>query len=229
MVRRFSVEDVRSAAGPKWFGRGQQYYEQGRVCRLQNDSNGVSAVVTGSRNYTVRLDLDGGVVADSCTCPLGHEAHWCTHAVAVALAWIHAGREAAASPPQEPDLSVFLEGQESAWLAEQLLRIADDQPAILARLQAAAGAQSAVDTARAALYTAITEYTPEPDDWSPGDGGAAWLRQAIDTLDDLVDYGYAAEVAGLAADAYALFDETHGDDGDANAERLQELSELETY
>lgn len=228
MEKRFSVEDLRSAADPEWFERGQRYFEQGRVRRLRNDPQGVSAVVTGSRGYVVRLNHAGGVLTDSCSCPLGKEGEsWCKHAIAVALAWLDTGQEitvAPPSPPQEADLGGFLEEQDSAWLAEQLLRIADDQPAVLARLQAAAGEEAAVGTARDALYNAITGYTPAPGEWDPGDGGAEWLSQAIDTLDDLVEYNYAAEAAELATDALALFDELHGDHEDEYAERLHKIS-----
>lgn len=230
--RRFGIEDLRSATDPVWFQRGQQYFEQGRVRRLRNEPGKVSAVVSGSRDYVVRLSSTGGVLADSCTCPLGKEGEsWCKHAVAVALAWIDSGQDPAAvpAPPtqQEPELRVFLEEQESAWLAEQLLRIAADQPAVLARLQAAAGTPSAVDTARDTLYNAITEYLPDPEGWQPGDGGAAWLRQAIDALEDLLEYGYAAEAAALASDAHALFGEVHGGYEDEHSERLWELSQVE--
>ncbi|RNL84739.1 SWIM zinc finger family protein [Halostreptopolyspora alba] len=228
---RFRVEDLKSATDPQWFARGERYFEQGRVSRLRYDQRGVSAVVDGSRNYLVRIDTSDGVLSDSCTCALGQDGYsWCKHAVAVALAWLATDRETTSSPPPPPDpeLSAFLEDQDSAWLAEQLLRIADDQPAVLARLQAAAGTHTAVDTARDALYRAITGYTPDPDGWNPGDGGAEWLRQAIDTLDDLVEYGYEAEAAELAADAHALFDKTHEGYEDGHSERLREMGGLDS-
>lgn len=223
---RFGVDDLRLAAGPAYFERGQRYATQGHVGKLRPEPGGVSAMVGGSRNYLVQISGTSDGPRTSCTCPLGQEGEsWCKHVVAVALSWVEAGHEVTAesAPEEEPDLAAFLKQQDGAWLTEQLLRVADDQPVVLARLQAAAGAPSAVATARDTLFTAIAEYLPDPDGWSSGDGGEEQLRLAIELLDDLMEYGYTEEAADLASDAYDLFDETHGGYEDEHSQRLDEI------
>ncbi|MFW5416783.1 SWIM zinc finger family protein [Nocardiopsis sp. CNT-189] len=223
----FSIEDLRSATDPAWFERGRRYHSQGRARSLRLSPGRVTALVEGTRPYRVELVWGRGLPATVCSCPLGQDgADWCKHAVAVALAWLAAGAEEPGPPDSPPDLRGFLSEQEPEWLVEQLLELTEEDPAVRARLEGAAGADAAVDTARADLEQAIADYTPDPDGWGPeGATGERRLDRAIDTLDVLAGYGYGAEVVGLAREAAALFDDVHGGHEDGFSDRLHELAE----
>ncbi|PRX92399.1 hypothetical protein [Allonocardiopsis opalescens] len=124
-------------------------------------------------------------------------------------------------------LGGFLAAQEPAWLAEQLLRIADDDPVVRVRLLGAAGADGAVPACRELLERAVTGFVPYVDDDAlhVGDGGWERLERALGALEDLIEYGYAAEVARLAAEAVELYERTHGDAEGEHGERLAEIAE----
>lgn len=229
---RFSPEDLRSATDPAWFTRGLRYFESGQVQRLRTAPGQVTAIVSGTRPYRVTLrPTDAGLPHEDCTCPLSRDgAPWCKHAIATALAWIDAGQPDLPAPTTGgtegtgPALKDFLSAQEPEWLVDQLLDFADDDPVVLARLQAAGGMAEALETAYAELEEAIVEFAPD-EGWDTEESGAHRLRRAIDTLDVLVDYGYEEEVARLATDALGLYDDVlHGYE-DALSDRLQELAE----
>lgn len=126
------------------------------------------------------------------------------------------------TPLDDAALTAFLEGQDSAWLAEQLMLVADDDPITRIRLTAAAGSESAVDDARAVLLAAVVQHLPaeEPDDDDP-------LHRAIDLLDDLGDYGFEDESADIADEAREAYVERHGDDDSDHLARLHTLAEDE--
>ena len=116
-------------------------------------------------------------------------------------------------------LTAFLESQDSAWLAEQLMLAADDDPITRIRLTAAAGSESAVDGARAVLLTAVEQHMP-----GQGPDGDDPLHRAIDLLDDLGGYGFEDESTDIADEARKAYTARHGDDGDHLA-RLHALAD----
>ncbi|WP_285757385.1 hypothetical protein [Nocardiopsis ansamitocini] len=127
------------------------------------------------------------------------------------------------APPPENDaeLTAFLEDQESEWLAEQLMRIAEEDPVVRARLAAAAGFDSVVDDTRDLLTGAVLAHLPGLSEEGGPSGAPARLDRTLETLDDLVDNGYAAEVHELAREALELYAKTHGEDESEQSERLR--------
>ncbi|WP_028648381.1 hypothetical protein [Nocardiopsis sp. CNT312] len=119
-------------------------------------------------------------------------------------------------------LTAFLEGQETSWLAEQLIMAADDDPLTRIRLCAAAGAESAADEARTALLDLVADHVPSLVDEDPAEGEE--LHRAIDLLDDLVEYGFEDEAARIAAEALADYLTQHGDDEGEYLDRLREAA-----
>ena len=85
---------LRQLAGDKAFGRGEEYFAQGQVRHLHFGADRVTARVSGSRTYRVKLWKGRGELQYSCSCPAGSEDEFCKHCVAVGLAWI-AGPEVA--------------------------------------------------------------------------------------------------------------------------------------
>jgi hypothetical protein len=72
------------ADGPS-FERGQSYHREGRVSALIREGKTVTATVSGSQTYRVKLWATGDRIAYACTCPVGEEGSFCKHCVAVAL------------------------------------------------------------------------------------------------------------------------------------------------
>lgn len=80
----------------------------------------------GAERYRVRLELAGGELERSCTCPVGREGLFCKHCVAVGLAWLereHHLREPGAAPTRSElrDRLVAL-GAEIVAFCEHALR-----------------------------------------------------------------------------------------------------------
>ena len=79
---------LKQIAGPKYFERGEKYFNQGAVTRLIEYDDTVSANVSGSYSskYRVRLWVESNELYYDCSCPLGRDFSFCKHCVAVGLA-----------------------------------------------------------------------------------------------------------------------------------------------
>ncbi len=64
--------------------RGLNYYEEGYVTSLEETSTGYTAVVEGTEDYDVEIELRDDWVYDmTCTCPYAAEGNYCKHMAAV--------------------------------------------------------------------------------------------------------------------------------------------------
>lgn len=64
--------------------RGLNYYEKGCVTSLEQTSTGYTAVVEGTDDYDVEIEIRADQVYDmTCTCPYAAEGNYCKHMVAV--------------------------------------------------------------------------------------------------------------------------------------------------
>lgn len=228
----FTIDRLHELAPPEQFERGQKYYHDGRVRRLRAEFGRISAVVNGQHGYLVRLFWEGGAPSGTCTCPFhGQDTVWCEHVVAVAVAWLEQDQEGPTQLSPSPatqfdasELSDFLNDEEPTWLAEQLLRVAEEDPVVWVRLAAAAGSEAAVPAASDLIQEAILDYSPDVESWDHNTvDGAHRLERAIGVLEDLLDYGFADQVETLADDAAQLHSETQGDVADEHVNRLHEL------
>ncbi|WP_020574225.1 DUF6880 family protein [Actinopolymorpha alba] len=107
-------------------------------------------------------------------------------------------------------LREFLAGQDSAWLADELLNAAASDPLLLARLERAAGrdpGRSYDDTKlRGRLHQAA-----EVADYVSYREAAAYFRdvdEALDQVEELIEQGSAAAVVGLAEYALELLEDS---------------------
>jgi uncharacterized Zn finger protein len=117
---------------------------------------------------------------------------FCKHCVATVLAWLDEGMEPGGDmepgrlPVSDAELLRFLSAQDSAWLADELLRASAVDPVLRARLDVAAGADArqAVDERllRARLERAIeiNDYVHYREAYSYVQG----LEEALDQLRD---------------------------------------------
>ena len=81
-----NIEQIVAMAGETTFAKGILLAKAGSVHQLTWQDNSVSARVTGSHEYQVRLHLEGGTIACSCSCPAATYQVMCKHAVATAIA-----------------------------------------------------------------------------------------------------------------------------------------------
>lgn len=126
------------------------------------------------------------------------------------------------TPLDDASLTAFLEGQDSAWLTEQLMLIADEDPITRIRLSGAAGAESAVEEARALVLSLVNAHLPDEIEEGAEDDP---LHRALDLLDDLIDYGFDDEVGDVADEAREVYIARHGEDDGEHLARLHVLAD----
>ncbi len=93
---------LRQLAGDNSFARGEEYFTKGRVRQLHVNGDRVTARVSGSRTYRVKLWRGRGKLQFSCNCTAGREETFCKHCVAVGLAWL-AGPDGQPVAPSDGD------------------------------------------------------------------------------------------------------------------------------
>lgn len=72
---------------PHILDRGEAYWQQGHVAELHRTPDGIQAVVAGSEDYEVEIELDDGMVCDMyCSCPYAEDGSACKHMAAVLFA-----------------------------------------------------------------------------------------------------------------------------------------------
>lgn len=126
MAQLITLSDIREWCGDEIYGRGQTYFKQKRVLRLERDPDGrlFDAVVSGTERYRVHLEMpDYGKPTASCECPYYEDRdHFCKHIAAVLLR-IHELQGAAAQPESAPAIT-----SEHLFLARSMITIFDRTP-----------------------------------------------------------------------------------------------------
>ena len=77
--------DIRSLCTEQSFERGVKYYEQDRVLKLEIDGREIDALVRGSHDYNISIDIEDDTIRTACSCPYDYAGD-CKHIVAVLLA-----------------------------------------------------------------------------------------------------------------------------------------------
>jgi len=80
---------LRRLCNDRSFARGEAYFNEGRVRNLAEEDGVLIAVVSGQKDYRVKLRWDDSEVEYSCNCPVGLDGKFCKHLVAAGLAWIN--------------------------------------------------------------------------------------------------------------------------------------------
>lgn len=219
---------VARLAGPRSFGRGRAYADEGAVGRLEVGDNRLSAVVQGTQAYRVELVSAAAGIESRCTCPIGVEGAFCKHCVAVSLCWLEDRTpQAPALDGEVRDYLLTLDGGE---LASLLIEAARDDPRMAERLRARLvtstdapdGAALAGLIARAFAVHGFVHYR-EMWDYVGGIG------EAVDALETFLERGDAGEAIPLIeralVDAERALDHVDDSDGQMGAviERLEEL------
>ncbi|WP_459880289.1 SWIM zinc finger family protein [Halorubrum gandharaense] len=150
-------DDVRELCTDAVYERGENYLAEGRIGELHRVDTVVTAVVSGSRQYDVRVDLAADGFDPWCDCPYDGPGT-CKHVVAVLL------RCADGLPEDEgDDLDAALDGADAdelrAFLREVLATDADLRDRFLARF--GASTTRSIDELRAAIDREFEETNPE--------------------------------------------------------------------
>ena len=157
LVRALTGRALRRLASDVSFERGQSYFLNGNVRSVVEHAGVLTASVSGTGLYRVRLSAEAGELLSECPCPMGAEGAFCKHCVAVGLAWL-AGRNKGSRHGEPPivtldDARAYLSRQSKERLVELLLEQAAGDERLRERLlmQAAKTADGAWDTEAAGL------------------------------------------------------------------------------
>ena len=242
---------LRQLAGDTYFERGERYFADGHVRQLHAAADRVGARVVGTSTYRVKLWRSRSELQWSCTCPLGREAVFCKHAVAVGLAWLAAadmqeGKPAAGGARREQELrreSVerYLAGVDRERLVALVLEATDFDDILRRRLLLESigvvriGGKRAKASSRTpdlAAYRQLLKEAIEPGDhvdYEALPDYAQGVKEAIGPLGDLLDMKLAGPVVELAEFALVELDKAcellDGGDGSLNRvyDHLQQL------
>jgi uncharacterized Zn finger protein len=224
-------------AGARSFERGEDYFDGKRVKAVNEHERTITATVQGSRSYRVKLWIEDDDLDYSCTCPVGADGEFCKHCVAVGLEWLEgdqrkrSGKTDEAAAVSMEDVRAYLLGQDKKALVEILVEQATDDDRIRQRLFLKAAKQGSKAINLATYQEAIDDAVGIDGfvDYRSAYDYAHGIEEVIDSVEDLLKEGHAAEVISLAEYALEAVDEAMGsvDDSDGGMgsilERLQEL------
>jgi uncharacterized Zn finger protein len=227
-------ETLRRLADRRSFERGEEYVASGAVGSLQWDESSIRASVQGTQRYRVRLELAGGVLAGSCTCPVGREGLFCKHCVAVGLAWLEREqhlREPGAAPTRS-ELRDRLVALGAEALADLLVEEALDDEYLHARLLALTSGASLDAAARFRQLEHAFDVAVNPGGfvaWNEAYGFAQALEEVMTTVECELGSGHGAEIVAFCEHAlrrveaaHDYVDDSGGELGEVR-ERLEEL------
>ncbi len=147
---------VRDICTDAVFGRGERYLAEGRIREIHRVDTTVTAVVSGSRQYDVRVDLATDGVAPWCDCPYDGPGA-CKHVVAVLLRCVD-------DPPADDGdrLDAALDGADAddlrTFLRDELATDADLRARFLAHV--GEPTSQSVDELRASIDRRFDETNP---------------------------------------------------------------------
>ncbi|GAB7090265.1 SWIM zinc finger domain-containing protein [Halorubrum luteum] len=96
--------DIRSLCTEQSFERGVKYYEEDRIQKLEVEGGDITAIVRGSRDYDISIDIDDDTIRTVCSCPYDYAGD-CKHIVAVLLAVEDRSSESTAETTTSSDSS----------------------------------------------------------------------------------------------------------------------------
>lgn len=234
LADNLSPAKLKKLAGPAVFARGEAYFNSAAVSRMKVIDDVLSARVTGSHPYAVKLWEEDGGIEYECSCPQGEDGNFCKHCVAVGLAWLSetgaAGvTKSAKQKKNNPwkDITDFVGLQDAATLVAWLLEAAkrDDvlYENLLLKARRTAGPVSTIKAFRAAIDRAVD--TDGYVDWHEASTYAAGLENIADSLAELLQQGQAAALVELAEYAIARVEAACEYVDDSNGGKMTDMLE----
>jgi uncharacterized Zn finger protein len=234
--RLLTLNQIRRLAGDTSFRRGQAYCERGQVRSLVAHGDTLTATVTGTESYAVRLAAKDGNITHRCSCPVGTDGMFCKHCVATALAWLEAGPVRGQSIADSPlvtldDLHPWLLSQPAASLATWLLETAERDDRLREKLLRAAARATAKGLDLSSYRKSIDRATRTGGfiDYYGAGSFAEGVREAVEPIRELlVDMpSQAAAVVDLTEHALARVEDAMEQADDSNGEIGRLLTELQ--
>ncbi|MCR4287312.1 MAG: SWIM zinc finger family protein, partial [Deltaproteobacteria bacterium] len=223
-------------AGARSFERGEEYFNSCLVSNLVEKNEILSARVRGTHKYTVKLWVDKGKLDYSCTCPVGDDGMFCKHCVAVGLTWLEGEKKdrIKRQSPEAPavtmkDIRAYLDGEDKNSLVDMLMERAKDDERLERRLMTKAAKKRAKGLNLSAYRKAI-DIAVDTDgfvDYRSAYGYADGVIEAIDSIDELLKDGYAAEAVELAEYALGSVEEALGSIDDSDGHMSEVLYRIE--
>ncbi|WP_049901950.1 SWIM zinc finger family protein [Halorubrum distributum] len=241
-------DTVRDICTDVVFERGERYRDEGHIYEIHRVDTTVTAVVSGSRQYDVRVDLATEGFAPWCDCPYDGPGA-CKHVVAVLL-------RCADDPPADGGdrLDAALDGADAdelrAFLRDELATNTDLRDRFLARV--GEPARQSVDELRTAIDRRFDKTNPEyhvvfePIDFTQWfalaneyreqgryASAATVYRALVESLDDNMErvdgaYDHFSRVFSRALDGYVDSIATAEHDADAVTDAIEFLNERAT-
>ena len=200
---RFDVDKLRELAGAGSFKRGEAYFAEGRVALISIEKARVLAQVSGTEDYRAELRGRGKRISGQCSCPAFEDWGFCKHLVATAFAANATGEDGAMTGGGSvlDRIRRHLQGKTAKALVEMIISVAEENPALLRRLDlAAAAADGDAKTIAARLRSAIDAATRTRGFIEYGEvrNWAANVQAALDTIASLAKGTHAKLVLELA-------------------------------
>ncbi|HPQ72189.1 MAG TPA: SWIM zinc finger family protein [bacterium] len=229
---------LRRLTDSRSFSRGVEYFNAELVESITEYKGVITAKVLGSYEYRVRLWVDGDALDYECTCPRGEDGDFCKHCVAVGLAWLAqketgAGKRKTRKKPNVTmeDVQDHLLKQEKAKLVDLLMQQVIDDDTLRRSLElevlSARAGRIDIDAYKCAIDQAMR--TGGYVDYGRAHDYTRGIDNIADTLEEILEKGFAAEVIELAEYALTVLDSEmgHVDDSDGYASdvlsRFQEI------
>jgi len=204
------------------------------VKQLKVTSSALSAVVTGTSRYRVRIWVEEGSLSHSCSCPVGDGGEFCKHCVASGLVWLNAVKTTQDWPEEDQsavDLRAYLSTQTKEALVELLMeRVAANE--LFAGKVTLEAAKAAAVPADLEAYKQAIDAAIVVDDFVDYRSMYDYSHNAttvIRSIEAMLEVGHAHEVIELSAYALECVEEAMGrvDDSDGcMGEITGELMEL---
>ncbi|MDB5578097.1 MAG: hypothetical protein JWR80_3273 [Bradyrhizobium sp.] len=202
---RFDPDALRELAGGKVFARGEDYHRAGQVQILTIKPDRVLAQVAGSEDYRTELRGRGRDIDGECSCRAFEDQGFCKHMVATGLAANDVGADEADGGGALDRIRDHLKQRGVDALVDMVIGLAEQDPALFRRLDAAAAALHEDDeTLGKRLRKAIDQATRTPEymDYREIPAWAAEVDSVLDTVAALASGGRAGLACELAD--YAL-------------------------
>ncbi|HLD19537.1 MAG TPA: SWIM zinc finger family protein [Candidatus Nanoarchaeia archaeon] len=117
-VVKIKVPSLKENFGSEIIERGEKYFNQHRVKSVVIDGDSVAAVVIGSRNYRVRINLKTGTFKCTCLCEFN-----CKHVVAVILALRDKKQ-----PMRKDEIDILLKDKSKEELVDMVKKMLISEP-----------------------------------------------------------------------------------------------------